>query len=60
MNNIILSGLQKPPRGVKSLSIQLAYCFVVSLITLIVMSSVVNDAYISALKEERSNALLEV
>ncbi|HHT78021.1 MAG TPA: MFS transporter [Clostridiaceae bacterium] len=60
MNNIILSSLQKPPRGVKSLSIQLAYCFVVSLITLIVMSSVVNDAYISALKEERSNALLEV
>ncbi len=60
LNNILLSSLQKPPRGVKSLSMQLVYCFVVSLVTLIVMSTVVNSAYISALKEERSNALLEV
>ncbi len=58
MKDYLLSILSTSPRGNRSLASQIGHCFVILLVILVVVSSLVSDAYTSVLKQDRSDALM--
>ena len=60
MNNILSLGFSRPPSGKRSIAAQLAFCFVVTLVILLVVSSMITTTYIAVLEKQRAEAIKAV
>ena len=60
MNNILSLGFSKPPSGKRSVAAQLSFCFVVTLVILLVVSSMITTTYVAVLEKQRAEAIKAV